>query len=97
VKVTYSPRAIADLGEIADYLTARSPSGAHAVEQRIHKTVALLAEFPGAGRAVEQRPAVRVMPLGRYPYLIFYTISDDELIVLHVRHGARRPVEPKRL
>jgi plasmid stabilization system protein ParE len=44
--------------------------------------------------ALEQRPAVRVIPLGRYPYLIFYTIAEDELIILHVRHGARKPVDP---
>jgi hypothetical protein len=37
------------------------------------------------------------MPLGRYPYLIFYTISGDELSILHVRHGARKPIEPESL
>jgi hypothetical protein len=31
------------------------------------------------------------MPLGRYPYLIFYTAIDEELFVLHIRHGARKP------
>jgi toxin ParE1/3/4 len=97
VKATYSPRAIADLHDIASYLTSRSPAGARAVERRIRKTVALLAEFPGAGRALEQRPAVRLVPLGRYPYLIFYTVSGDELIILHVRHGARKPIEPENL
>jgi toxin ParE1/3/4 len=95
VRITYSPRAIADLGEVASYLIARSPSGARAVEKRIRKTVALLAQF--AGRVLEQRPAVRVIPLGRYPYLIFYSASEDELIILHVRHGARRPVGPESL
>jgi hypothetical protein len=37
------------------------------------------------------------MPLGRYPYLLFYTLSGEELIVLHVRHGARQPIDPHRL
>ena len=97
MKIVYSPRAIADLIEIADYLTVRSPPGARAVEQRIHATVSLLAQSPGAGRALEQRPAVRVIPLGRYPYLVFYKVSGDELTILHVRHGARRPVDPESL
>jgi toxin ParE1/3/4 len=74
-------------------LTPRSPSGALAVERRIRRTVALLADFPGAGRALEQRPTVRVMPIGRYPYLIFYTVSDRELTILHIRHGARKPID----
>jgi hypothetical protein len=34
------------------------------------------------------------MPLGRYPYLIFYSVSAEELVILHIRHGARKPVEP---
>jgi plasmid stabilization system protein ParE len=41
VKVRYSPRAVADLGGIADYLIARSPQGARAVEAAIRTTVAL--------------------------------------------------------
>lgn len=97
MRATYSPRAVADVIDIAAYLKVRSPAGARAVEQRIHRTVALLAEFPGAGRALQQRPQVRVLPLGRSPYLIFYTLSGEELTVLHIRHAARQPVDPERL
>jgi plasmid stabilization system protein ParE len=97
VRLRYSPRASRDLAEIADYLTARSPQGALSVECRIRKTIELITTFPGAGRRLEQRPAVRVMPLGRYPYLVFYTLRDDEIVVLHVRHGARAAVDPSRL
>ena len=92
MKVVYSPRAISDLGEIADYLVPRSPTGARAVEERIQRTVWLLSEFPGSGRALSQRSMVRVIPIGRYPYLIFYSISANELTILHIRHGARRPL-----
>jgi len=45
------------------------------------------------GRELTQRPGVRAMPLGRYPYLIFYTALENELVVLHVRHASRRPLE----
>jgi plasmid stabilization system protein ParE len=37
------------------------------------------------------------MPIGRYPYLVFYTLGDDEIVILHVRHGARKPIDPGRL
>ncbi|HEY1245687.1 MAG TPA: type II toxin-antitoxin system RelE/ParE family toxin [Hyphomicrobiaceae bacterium] len=97
MNLRYSPRARRDLAEIADYLTARSPNGALSVERRIRKTIDLITAFPGAGRRLDRRPAVRVMPLGRYPYLIFYTLHDDEIVVLHVRHGARKPIDPSRL
>ena len=71
--------------------------GAVSIERAIHRSVNLLADFPGSGRVLEQRPSIRVMPLGRYPYLIFYTTDGDELIVLHVRHASRSPVDPLKL
>jgi toxin ParE1/3/4 len=92
MKIAFSPRAVADLTAIADYLVERSPQGVMAIERRIRDVVERLAEFPSIGRRVMQRPGVRVMPLGRYPYLIFYTAVENELVVLHVRHASRRPV-----
>ena len=83
--------------EIGDYLSERSPSGAAAVEYRIRMAIELVAHFPGSGRRLEQRPAVSVIPLGNYPYQIFYTCSGDELVVLHVRHSARKPLDPSDL
>jgi plasmid stabilization system protein ParE len=97
VKLRYSPRVRRDLAEIADYLTARSPKGALSVERRIRKTIDLITAFPGAGRRLDQRPAVRVMPIGRYPYVVFYTLNADEIVILHVRHGAREPIDPSSL
>jgi plasmid stabilization system protein ParE len=93
MKIVYSPRAVSDLAAIADYLTERSLQGALAVERRIREVIDRLAEFPGMGRELTQRPGVRAMPLGRYPYLIFYTALENELVVLHVRHASRRPLE----
>jgi addiction module RelE/StbE family toxin len=94
MKVRYSPQAAADLAAIADYLTERSTSGAIAVERALRTTIALIADFPGSGRQVEQRAGVRVIPVTRYPYLIFYTVADNALVVLHVRHASRRPAGP---
>jgi plasmid stabilization system protein ParE len=97
VRLRYSSRASRDLAEIGEYLTARSPRGALSVERRIRATIRLISEFPGAGRSLDQRPAVRVLPIGRYPYLIFYTLRGTEIVVLHIRHGAREPIDPERL
>ena len=41
--------------------------------------------------AQETREAgVRRIPAGRYPYLVYYTVEAEEVVILHVRHGARR-------
>jgi len=97
MKARYSPRATADIIAIADYLTERNRVAARAVEGAIRRAVDLLSEFPGSGRVLTQRSNVRVMPVVRYPYLIFYTANSNEVFILHVRHGARAPVKPEEL
>ena len=97
MNLSYSPRAVGDLADIADYLVAHSPRGALSVESSIRKTIDVIVAFPKAGRALEQRSHVRVMPLGRYPYLLFYTVRGDEVVILHIRHGRRKPIDPREL
>lgn len=97
MRVQYSRRAVADLTAIADYLIERSPPGARAVEAAIRATVSLVADFPRCGRVVAQRPSVRVIPVTRYRYLIFYTLADGAIVVLHIRHAARTPADPDEL
>jgi hypothetical protein len=38
---------------------------------------------------------VRVVPLGRYPYKIFYRVTKDAVEILHVHHAAREPWDEK--
>ncbi len=92
MKVRYSPRALAQLEEIHAYIGARNPRAAIAVTARIQELCERLGEFPGIGTATDQE-GVRVLPVVRYPYLIFYKILDeaDEVRILRIRHGARRP------
>lgn len=97
MKVRLSPSATDDIIQIADYLTERNPRAALAVERAIRQSITLLAEFSGSGRAMTQRPNVRVMPIVRYPYLIFYTVEQSELVVLRIRHAARAPLSPDAL
>jgi plasmid stabilization system protein ParE len=30
----------------------------------------------------------------RYPYLIFYRLAGNDLLILHIRHTSRHPIEP---
>lgn len=48
-----------------------------------------IAEWPECGREVEQRPGVRVVPLIRYPFRLFYRIGGGTIEVLHIHHAAR--------
>ena len=92
MKVEYAPRAIADLIHIAQH--SRRVFGAAvsvALETYIRATVARIAVIPESGLQLPQRPEVRVVPLVRYPFKIFYTMIEDTVSILHIRHAARRP------
>jgi toxin ParE1/3/4 len=52
--------------------------------------VELLLSHPNIGVRTEA-PVIRRANTSPYPYLIFYEIADDEVIVHAVRHGARNP------
>jgi addiction module RelE/StbE family toxin len=92
MKVDYAPRAKADLVEIAEY--SRETFGhtvASALETYMRATVARIAAMPESGVSVPKREGVRVVPLVRYPFRIFYAVSKDTVTILHVRHTAQKP------
>ena len=92
MKVDYAPRARADLVEIGDYTrTAFGSAAASALETYIRATVARVAAMPDSGVLVPEREGVRMVPLVRYPFRIFYALSDETVTILHIRHTARRP------
>jgi toxin ParE1/3/4 len=94
--IRFDARALADLAEIRDYLIEHSPSGAERVRLHMVETIDRLSDFPFLGPATDM-PNVRVLPLTRYPYLVFYAVIGNEVVVLHVRHGAREPFDPSTL
>ena len=94
--IRFDARALADLAEIRDYLVERSPVGAERVRLHLVETIEHLANYPLLGRATDE-PDIRVIALTRYPYLVFYAVVGGEVVILHVRHGARRPLDPSTL
>jgi hypothetical protein len=47
--------------------------GAKSIKRGIQTTVALIGEFPESGRLAREQ-STRVLPAGRYPYLIYWTV-----------------------
>lgn len=91
MKVVYTPAALRDLAEIADWLTLHYPTIAPAIESRIRAAVERIGRWPESAQRSNKRPGVRVAAVGRYPYKIFYRITPDTVEILHVHHAARRP------
>ena len=92
MKVEYTNRALADLRKIsADSRAVFGEAVAAALEARLRAVVRHITERPESAPRVVERPGVRVFPLIRYPYKIFYRVLDDGVRILHIRHTSRRP------
>jgi addiction module RelE/StbE family toxin len=93
MKVRWSRRAIANLVGIADYVREHNPRAAAALEKRIRASIGQLQMFPRSGRPTDD-PGIRMFPIVRYPYLVFYEVAEDEVVIHHIRHARREPVDP---
>jgi plasmid stabilization system protein ParE len=88
MKVRYTETALVEIDGIFSCLADRDSGVAAQVVARFEQLVSRLAEFPLLGYVVNEA-GVRILPLGRYPYLVFYTSQAEEVVILHVRHAAR--------
>jgi plasmid stabilization system protein ParE len=88
VRVRYTLPALADLNAILDYISESSPRGAERVKQRIQRVIGLLLSHPAMGASTDD-PAIRRLSTPPYPYLVFYEIAEDEIVIHAVRHAAR--------
>lgn len=89
MKVRYTATALIEVKEIFAYLSERNQTAAKRVVARVEQTIQNLADFPEMAQEADE-PGTRRMPVGRYPFIVFYTIENDEVVILHVRHGARQ-------
>lgn len=90
MRVVYAERAIRDIGDIYDAISAHNAQAAQRVEDAIRSTCEGVAHFPYAAPATDE-PGVRRLPLVRYPYTIFYRVDParDLVEIARVVHGAR--------
>lgn len=88
MKLSWSPRARGDIREIHTWIAHHDRSAATRVVAAIRNTANIIARHPGLGRATD-RPRYRVIGVVRYPYLVYFTVEHEEVVILHVRHAAR--------
>ena len=92
MKIRYTLPALADLDSVLTYISAASPQGAARVQKRIQDVISLLLVHPEIGLQTDD-PDIRRLTTTPYPYLIFYQIGSQEIIIHAIRHGARDPGE----
>ena len=90
MKVVYTVEALHDLDEILTFLASKYPTILAAFEIRLAAVLRRIGSWPSSAQEVEQRPGIRVAPLIRYPYKVFYQVANETVEILHIHHGARQ-------
>jgi len=80
MKVRFTATAVDEIQKIHDYIAEHNPMAAKAVLWRIEELVARISRFPNIARAVDPT-GLRVFPVVPFPYLVFYTVGSDEVII----------------
>ncbi|MGD0271825.1 MAG: type II toxin-antitoxin system RelE/ParE family toxin [Candidatus Sulfotelmatobacter sp.] len=88
VEIVWSPRSLARLREIRDYIAKDKPDAAARLAMRIVSLVEALREHPFLGRAGGE-PGVRELIVGGTPYLIFYRVRANRVTIATIWHGAQ--------
>jgi plasmid stabilization system protein ParE len=94
LKLVLHRRVERDLRGIQAYLLEEAGAqSAERVRAHLHKMILRLAGRPYAGRATSM-PEIRILPSTRYQYRVYYTVTAEAVIILHIRHSARRDPVP---
>jgi addiction module RelE/StbE family toxin len=89
MRVRWTTDAAVDLERIFDYIAESRPESARRVAQSVIERVGTLETFPHLGRPgrVQGMREVAFPPL---PFVAIYEVSDQQIIVLRILHGAQR-------
>lgn len=91
MRLRLTRNALKQIGQALDYIGERSPQGAESIRQLINAAFDVLQDFPHTGRETD-RPGFRRVVLTPYPYAIVYRVDAEEVVIMRLRHTARRPV-----
>jgi len=89
MRAVWSPLAIQRVREIVEYIGLDRPAAAERWAEGAVEAVRRLTDFPRSGRIVPElgREDVREVIYGRYR--VVYRVSEDEVLILTIRHGSR--------
>lgn len=90
--VTWSTRALNDLDKIAAYIGIFDPEAAVRTRRELEALGNSLGDFPDRGRPSVR--GTREMVTVR-PYIVRYRVVREYVLILSVRHSARRPIDSR--
>lgn len=93
-EVRLAPEATTEAREASRWYEERSAGVGAALLDEVSAALVDLARWPGAGAPVfgmDVEADVRRIPLGRFPYHLVYTYTDEVVYVLALAHDRREP------
>jgi len=88
--ISWSQRALKQLRAAHEYIYQNDPQAAREFVEATDALGELLRTYPNMGIATDA-PEVKVFPLVRYRYLVFYKIlGEQEVRIMRIRHAARK-------
>ena len=89
VRVVWPDEVVTQIDQIVAYIEIFNPTAARRMGERLLALVNSLISSPHRGRPAPggTRELVTVRP-----YVLRYEVQGDLVIILHIRHSARRPL-----
>jgi len=89
MKVAFTRTAAAELDEILAYTATNFPYRTVALADRIDAAIARISRWPESAHIVEVRAGMRMVPILRFPFKIFYRLNGDVVEIVHIHHASR--------
>jgi plasmid stabilization system protein ParE len=94
MKVVYTDEASVDLGRILAYTAENYPAVYEPFLRRLRSVILRIRMWPDSAREVDDQPGVRIVPLLRYPYNLFYRNTGETIEILYIHHAAQDERQP---
>ncbi len=91
MKIAVSSEAAEELAAAAVWYEAEQHGLGAAFLGEALRAVGVIADSPTAWPIANRKRNVRKFLLARFPYAVYYVPRQDEILVLAVAHGSRRP------
>lgn len=88
-RLVYRSEAFADVAEAFSWYQAQRADLGREFDAALHSTVTLLRQAPELGPVVHR--GLRRILLSRFPYAIYYSLTEDLLEIRAVLHTRRNP------
>ena len=95
MKLKFTPSARDQFLAALEYIRSDDPSAARRFRDRALAVLKRLEQFPESGRTLPEFPTLAHREVIVQPYRFFYRISDGEVWIVAVWHGAQLPDVPE--